>query len=98
MNRRLVRRTGARSEVSAKARSRRYSLSYNAKILVEYEGLEKVGKGALLRREGLYTSLIAVWRAHRDQGALAALAKPAGRRRLIIGIGRTPSCVRRTSA
>jgi transposase len=36
-------------------------------------------RGAQLRQEGLYTSLIAAWRAQRDQGALAALAKPAGR-------------------
>jgi hypothetical protein len=32
-----------------------------------------------LRREGLYTSLISAWRQQRDQGALQALAKPAGR-------------------
>jgi transposase len=66
-------------EVPARARTRRYSASYKAKILAEYEELDKAGKGALLRREGLYTSLIAGWRAQRDQGALAALAKPAGR-------------------
>lgn len=66
-------------EVPAKARSRRYSASYKAKILTEYEELDKAGKGALLRREGLYTSLISAWRLQRDQGALEALAKPAGR-------------------
>ena len=66
-------------EVPAKARSRRYSASYKAKVLAEYEELDKAGKGALLRREGLYTSLISAWRQQRDQGALAALAKPAGR-------------------
>lgn len=66
-------------EVPAKARSRRYSASYKAKILAEYEDLDKAGKGALLRREGLYTSLIAAWRTQRDQGAFAALTKPAGR-------------------
>jgi transposase len=66
-------------EVPAKARTRRYSASYKAKVLAEYEELDKAGKGALLRREGLYTSLIAAWRTQRDQGALAALAKPAGR-------------------
>jgi transposase-like protein len=66
-------------EVPAKARSRRYSASYKAKVLAEYEELDKVGKGALLRQEGLYTSLISAWRQQRDQGALAALAKPAGR-------------------
>lgn len=42
--------------------------------------MNKAGKGALLRREGLYSSLISVWRTQRDRGALAALAKPAGRR------------------
>ena len=66
-------------EVPAKARSRTYSAAYKARILDEYEALDKVGKGALLRREGLYTSLISAWRAQRDQGARAALAKPAGR-------------------
>ena len=66
-------------EVPAKARSRRYSASYKARILAEYEELDKAGKGALLRREGLYTSLISAWRLQRDQGARAALAKPAGR-------------------
>ena len=66
-------------EVPAKARSRRYSASYKAKVLAEYEELDKAGKGALLRREGLYTSLISAWRLQRDQGARAALAKPAGR-------------------
>jgi transposase-like protein len=66
-------------EVPATARSRRYSASYKAKVLAEYEELDKAGKGALLRREGLYTSLISAWRLQRDQGARAALAKPAGR-------------------
>jgi transposase len=66
-------------EVPAKARSRRYSASYKARILAEYEELDKAGKGALLRREGLYTSLISAWRLQRDQGARAALARPAGR-------------------
>jgi transposase len=66
-------------EVPAKARSRTYSAAYKARVLSEYEGLDKAGKGALLRREGLYTSLISAWRIQRDQGALRALAKPSGR-------------------
>jgi transposase-like protein len=66
-------------EVPAKARSRSYSAAYKARVLEEYESLDKAGKGALLRREGLYTSLISAWRIQRDQGALQALAKPAGR-------------------
>jgi transposase len=67
-------------EVPERARGpRRYSAKYKAQILEEYEGLDKAAKGALLRREGLYTSLTSEWRKQRDRGALAALAKPAGR-------------------
>jgi transposase len=67
-------------EVSERARGpRRYSAKYKAQILEEYERLDKAAKGALLRREGLYTSLISEWRKQRDRGALEALAKPAGR-------------------
>jgi transposase-like protein len=66
-------------EVPARARTRRYSAAYKAKILDEYEGLDKAGKGSLLRREGLYTSLIAAWKSQRDQAVRAALARPAGR-------------------
>jgi len=58
---------------------RRYSASYKAQILGEYEALDKAGKGALLRREGLYSSLISEWRKQRDRGAMAELAKPSGR-------------------
>jgi transposase len=67
-------------EVPERARGpRRYSAKYKAQILEEYERLDKASKGALLRREGLYTSLISEWRKQRDRGALQALAKPAGR-------------------
>ena len=67
-------------EVPERARGpRRYSARYKAQILEEYEGLDKAGKGALLRREGLDTSLISEWGKQRDRGALQALAKPAGR-------------------
>lgn len=58
---------------------RQYSASYKLAILTEYEQLDKAGKGALLRREGLYTSLIAEWRKQRDRGALEALSQPKGR-------------------
>jgi transposase-like protein len=66
-------------EVPARARSRTYSAAYKARVLAEYESLDKAGKGALLRREGLYTSLISAWRLQRDQGVKEALARPAGR-------------------
>lgn len=58
---------------------RRYSAEYKARILAEYETLDKHSKGALLRREGLYSSLITTWRQQRDKGARTALAAPAGR-------------------
>lgn len=68
-------------EVLERARGpRRYSAKYKADVLEEYDRLDKAGKGALLRREGLYTSLISAWREQRDRGAREALARPAGRR------------------
>ena len=66
-------------EVPSRAKTRTYTAAYKARILAEYESLDKQGKGALLRREGIYTSLISAWRQQRDKGVLAALAKPAGR-------------------
>lgn len=72
-------------EVPARARARRYSASYKARVLAEYVELDKAGKGALLRREGVYSSLISAWRELRDRGALAELAKDTrtpGRRRI----------------
>jgi transposase-like protein len=66
-------------EVSERARNRTFSPRYKLDILNQYESLNKQGKGALLRREGLYTSLISEWRKQRDKGALEALAPPRGR-------------------
>ena len=66
-------------EVAERAQTRRYSAEYKLKILAEYETLDKLSKGALLRREGLYTSLLSVWRQQRDKGALAALEQKRGR-------------------
>jgi transposase len=67
-------------EVLERARPpRQYSAKYKAEILEEYERLDKAGKGAVLRREGLYTSLISEWRKRRDRGAVAELARPSGR-------------------
>ena len=66
-------------EVPERARQRVFGAAYKLRVLNEYEGLNKAGKGALLRREGLYSSLISEWRKQRDQGALTALAQPAGR-------------------
>ena len=46
-------------EVPERARGpRRYPAAYKARILAEYDALSKADKGALLRREGLYSSLL----------------------------------------
>ena len=66
-------------EVPPKATRRRFAPEYKARILAEYERLADGEKGALLRREGLYSSLISEWRKQRDRGALEALGKASGR-------------------
>jgi transposase len=59
---------------------RRFSAAYKLSILEEYEQLSDPGtKGALLRREGLYSSHIVEWRRAREAGALAGLAPRAPR-------------------
>ena len=65
-------------EVPERARRRTYTAKYKRDVLAEYEAADRAGKGALLRREGLYSSLISAWRDQRDAGALHALGKPAG--------------------
>ncbi len=69
-------------EVPERAKRRSYRARYKLEILAEYEILDREGKGALLRREGLYSSLISEWRKQRDKGALDALATKPGRRPL----------------
>ena len=60
---------------AAKPTRRRFTAEYKLAILDEYERLTDPGaKGALLRREGLYSSHIVEWRRARDVGALNALA------------------------
>jgi len=58
---------------------RRYGAAYKLEILAEYDGLDRDGKGDLLRREVLYTSLLSEWRKQRDRGAIEALAGRPGR-------------------
>lgn len=65
-------------QVPERARRRTYTARYKRDVLAEYEACDRAGKGALLRREGLYTSLISAWRDQRDAGAMAGLARPAG--------------------
>ena len=66
-------------QVPERARRRSYSAKYKAEILAEYDAADRDGRGALMRREGLYSSLISEWRKQRDKGALEALGKTRGR-------------------
>jgi hypothetical protein len=50
-------------------------------MLAAYDAAAEGEKGALLRREGLYSSHIVEWRRARDAGALAGLSAPRGRPR-----------------
>lgn len=66
---------------SGRPRRRAFTAAYKARIVREYDQAESPGeRGALLRREGLYTSHISQWRNSRDAGAEKALEeKTAGR-------------------
>lgn len=68
-------------EVPERAARRRFTAEYKLRILHEAETCAGTGTlGALLRREGLYSSHLTTWRRQREQGALAGLApKPRGR-------------------
>lgn len=66
-------------QVPERAKRRTYAAKYKAAILAEYDALDRGGRGALMRREGLYSSLISEWRKQADKGALDALGKARGR-------------------
>lgn len=66
-------------EVRSYRPPQRYSAEYKRRILEEYEQCDRAGKGALLRREGLYSQLISEWRKQRDTGAGQALGRSVGR-------------------
>src|ERR1035437_8301242 len=60
---------------------RRFSAKYKMRILAEYGSLDRSERGALLRREGLYSSLLVTWRRQRDEGGTTSLARAPGRQR-----------------
>lgn len=62
-------------EVMEKPVRRQFNAEYKRRILKEADGCAQEGEiGALLRREGLYSSHLAVWRAARERGEIAGLA------------------------
>ena len=68
-------------EVPERARRRTFTAKYKLEVLAAYDAAPDGEKGAVLRREGLYSSLITEWRKARDVGALAGLAAPRWRKR-----------------
>jgi transposase-like protein len=66
---------GTKTEVVAKAKRRQHPAEYKLRILREIDECKGSGEvGALLRREGLYSSLVSKWREQREQGSLTGLS------------------------
>ena len=66
------------TEVTAKARRRRFTAADKLRVLREADNCTKQGElSALLRREGLYSSHLSTWRAARSRGELAGLTPRA---------------------
>src|SRR6266704_5554453 len=76
---------GPAIEVVAKATRRQFTLEYKRKIVREADGCKTPGAiGALLRREGLYSSHLTTWRAARERGELAGAPKTRGPARRVV--------------
>jgi hypothetical protein len=73
-------------EVLAVARRRQFTAEFKRSFLREYEACPKGERGALLRRDGLYSWHVTAWRQQRETGELAGLTprkrgrKPTKRR------------------
>lgn len=66
-------------ELAGRPKRRRFTAEYKLRIVAEADACTRPGEtGALLRREGLYSSHLSGWRKQRDQGALTALRRPRG--------------------
>ena len=65
-----------KTEVVAKAKRRQHPAEYKLRILREVDACKGTGEvGALLRREGLYSSLVSKWREQRERGSLSGLSE-----------------------
>ena len=77
-----AREEGGDPEVAAVARRRRFTTQYKLQVLREADRCRKSGElGALLRREGLYSSHLVTWRAARRRGELTGQKAPRRGRR-----------------
>jgi len=68
-------------EVRAVAKRRQFNAAYKLSVLTQADQASEPGAiGALLRREGLYSSQLAQWRREREAGSLEALSRRRGRK------------------
>jgi len=89
------------TEVTANAQRRRFTAAERLHILREADRCTKPGVSALLRREGLYSSHLSIWREARRRGELAGLtprtrgpkAKTVAPRDKKIAVGRETRCL-----
>ncbi len=69
-------------EVNEKKPRRRFTAEFKLKLLEELDRCSVVSeRGAIIRREGLFSSQISDWRQARDAGALGALNQKRGRKK-----------------
>jgi transposase len=70
-----VREEMPKTEVVAKAQRKRFTAAEKLRILREVDACQGSGEiGALLRREGIYSSYLTTWRRQRERGELDGLA------------------------
>ena len=64
-----------------KPKRRVFTVEYKRRILEETDAAQQTGEvGAILRREGLYSSHLTTWRREREEGLKAALGRRGGRK------------------
>lgn len=74
--------TGRGRGLAGRLKRRTFAAAYKLWMVEEYDAAEHGGKGALLRREGLYESSVQLWRGQRVAGELTAAgaSSPAARK------------------
>ena len=71
----------ATTQVASRAGRRRFTADYKASVVQQAAQCRAPGEiGALLRREGLFSSQLTMWRRERETGALEALSRRRGRK------------------
>jgi transposase-like protein len=71
-------RTARTSGTAAAPQRRHYTAAYKASIVWQYAALDRSGRTALLRAEGLRASLVRQWRGQAEAAVLQALAAEPG--------------------